>query len=150
MNIYKTRHHRHLEVQTTMSTSPSLPTSTQAIHIRQSSVERSPVYHDIVVKTSPIPKLESGYILVKLSAAAFNRRDVIASWKLAYHVILTLYLKYWIRCNQYPGIAFDSILGSDGVGMCRDQVDRPSARVDSCTKAQSLDLQTPKTHYYTK
>lgn len=46
-------------------------------------------------RTPPAP----GYTRVRLSAAALNRRD------------------HWIRRGLYPGIAFPSVLGADGVGV---------------------------------
>lgn len=45
----------------------------------------------------PIPVKHQ--VLIKIKAAALNRRDE------------------WIRQGKYPGIAFDTILGSDGVGV---------------------------------
>lgn len=46
----------------------------------------------------PAPSLEPGEALVKISAAAFNRRD------------------WWIQRGQYAGLRFPSIQGSDGCG----------------------------------
>jgi NADPH:quinone reductase-like Zn-dependent oxidoreductase len=77
----------------------SLPTSTNALVLREATPEAKSVYHDVVVASRPIPSLKQGEILVKMTAAAFNRRDL------------------WIRLGQYPGITFDSVLGSDGVGL---------------------------------
>lgn len=48
-----------------------------------------------VAKPSP----SKGEVLVKVKAAALNRRD------------------QWIRQGKYPGIKFDTILGSDGAGV---------------------------------
>ncbi len=46
----------------------------------------------------PIPKIPKGHCLVKLNAAALNRRD------------------YWISVGKYPGIKDGVTLGSDGAG----------------------------------
>lgn len=45
------------------------------------------------------PIAEKGEVLVKLKAAALNRRD------------------HWIRQGKYPNIQFNTILGSDGAGL---------------------------------
>src|ERR1700712_4537998 len=45
------------------------------------------------------PTLQSGEALVKIKAAALNRRD------------------YWITVGKYAGIKYPSILGSDGAGI---------------------------------
>ncbi|HEY4323222.1 MAG TPA: zinc-binding dehydrogenase [Mucilaginibacter sp.] len=45
------------------------------------------------------PTLEAGEVLVKIKAAALNRRD------------------YWITVGKYAGIKYPSILGSDGAGI---------------------------------
>jgi NADPH:quinone reductase-like Zn-dependent oxidoreductase len=34
------------------------------------------VYHDAIVQTVPVPEIGEGQVLVKVSAAAFNHRDV--------------------------------------------------------------------------
>ncbi|PIQ48885.1 MAG: alcohol dehydrogenase [Cytophagales bacterium CG12_big_fil_rev_8_21_14_0_65_40_12] len=47
----------------------------------------------------PKPVPAAGQVLVKLKAAALNRRD------------------QWIREGKYPNIQFDTILGSDGAGI---------------------------------
>lgn len=46
-----------------------------------------------------LPKLNSGEALVRIKAAAFNRRD------------------YWIQKGQYAGLKYPIILGSDGSGI---------------------------------
>jgi zinc-binding alcohol dehydrogenase/oxidoreductase len=53
----------------------------------------------LVYKEVEKPVLEAGEVLVKIKAAALNRRD------------------YWITIGQYAGIKYPSILGSDGAGM---------------------------------
>lgn len=55
------------------------------------------------------PVLAPGEVLVKIHAAAFNRRD------------------YWIQKGQYAGLKFPSIQGSDGAGV----VDEIAADVDA-------------------
>lgn len=47
---------------------------------------------------APVPKVEPGNVLVKVSAAALNKRD------------------QFIRENKYPNIKYGSILGADAVG----------------------------------
>ena len=47
----------------------------------------------------PKPEPQSGEVLVRIKAAALNRRD------------------QWIRQGMYPGIRFGSVLGSDGAGV---------------------------------
>ncbi len=45
------------------------------------------------------PTLAPGEVLVKIKAAALNRRD------------------YWITIGKYAGIKYPTILGSDGAGI---------------------------------
>jgi zinc-binding alcohol dehydrogenase/oxidoreductase len=52
------------------------------------------------------PILKSGEALVKIKAAAFNRRD------------------YWITKGQYAGLKFPIILGSDGCGLVTEVFDK--------------------------
>lgn len=57
------------------------------------------MYHDVVIENRRLdPALQSDEIIIKISAVAFNHRDL------------------WIRKGLYPGIAFDSVLGGDAVG----------------------------------
>ena len=46
----------------------------------------------------PAPEPGAAEVVVKLAAAALNRRD------------------FWITCGMYPGIETGGVLGSDGVG----------------------------------
>jgi len=69
-----------------------------AIVISKAEGKPGQVWHPAEVKTVPTPKPGSNEVLVKLAGAAFNHRDV------------------FIRQSLYPGIQFDSVLGSDGVG----------------------------------
>src|SRR6476659_4213027 len=52
------------------------------------------------------PILKNGEVLVKIKAAAFNRRD------------------YWISKGQYAGLKFPIILGSDGSGVVSEVFDK--------------------------
>lgn len=56
------------------------------------------VKQPLVLQERPCPKAGKGQVIVKLKAAALNRRD------------------YWITQGLYPGIHFPVILGSDGAG----------------------------------
>ena len=73
------------------------PTSTTALVLKQSTSK--PVYHGTALETRSIPSLNPGEILVQMTAVAFNRRDL------------------WLRMGMYPGIKFESVMGSDGVGI---------------------------------
>ena len=53
----------------------------------------------LVSKEVEKPSLEAGEVLVKIKAAALNRRD------------------YWITIGKYAGIKYPTILGSDGAGI---------------------------------
>ncbi|MGZ3764232.1 MAG: zinc-binding dehydrogenase [Mucilaginibacter sp.] len=52
----------------------------------------------LILKEVEKPTLQAGEVLVKIKAAALNRRD------------------YWITIGKYAGIKYPSILGSDGAG----------------------------------
>ncbi|MEO5909809.1 MAG: zinc-binding dehydrogenase [Pelobium sp.] len=58
------------------------------------------------LKEVPKPVLKIGEVLVKIKAAAFNRRD------------------YWITKGQYAGLKFPIILGSDGSGIVAEVFDK--------------------------
>lgn len=65
------------------------------------------VNQSLQLKEVPVPTLVSGEALVRLHAAAFNRRD------------------WWIQQGQYAGLKFPIVLGSDGAGVVervQDQV----------------------------
>lgn len=53
----------------------------------------------LILKEVDKPTLQPGEVLVKIKAAALNRRD------------------YWITIGKYAGIKYPSILGSDGAGV---------------------------------
>lgn len=57
------------------------------------------VKQPLVLQQRPSPKAGKGQVIVKLKAAALNRRD------------------YWITQGLYPGIRCPVILGSDGAGI---------------------------------
>jgi len=56
----------------------------------------------LIVKEVPKPGLKEGEALVKIKAAAFNRRD------------------FWIQKGKYAGLKFPIILGSDGAGIVEE------------------------------
>lgn len=56
----------------------------------------------ISIKHVPIPKVNEGQVLVRIHAAALNRRD------------------YWCYVGKYPGIKVPSVLGSDGYGVVEE------------------------------
>jgi len=56
----------------------------------------------LVLKEVEKPTLKPGEVLVKIKAAALNRRD------------------YWITVGKYAGIKYPSILGSDGAGIVEE------------------------------
>ncbi|KAJ3108525.1 hypothetical protein HDU97_000807 [Phlyctochytrium planicorne] len=56
-------------------------------------------YDPIKVETVPLPDVPEGHVLIRLHAAALNHRDV------------------YIREGNYPGVQYNSILGSDGAGI---------------------------------
>ncbi len=64
------------------------------------------VHQSLVIKEVPKPILKSGEALVKIKAAAFNRRD------------------YWISQGEYAGLKFPIILGSDGSGIVVEVFDK--------------------------
>jgi NADPH:quinone reductase and related Zn-dependent oxidoreductases len=59
----------------------------------------SGVKEPLVLKDVPLPQLSDSEALVRVKAAAFNRRD------------------WWIQQGQYAGLKFPIILGSDGAGI---------------------------------
>jgi NADPH:quinone reductase-like Zn-dependent oxidoreductase len=56
----------------------------------------------VVYKEVPKPTLQAGEVLVRVKAAALNRRD------------------YWISIGKYAGIKYPTICGSDGAGIVVD------------------------------
>ncbi len=60
------------------------------------------VHQPLLVKEVPVPELATGEALVRIRAAAFNRRD------------------WWIQQGKYAGLQFPLIPGSDGAGIVED------------------------------
>ena len=60
----------------------------------------------LVLKEVEKPLLAPGEVLVKIKAAALNRRD------------------FWITIGKYAGITYPSILGSDGAGVVAEVGDK--------------------------
>lgn len=73
----------------------------------------------------PEPAVQAGEVMVQISAAALNHRDV------------------WISKGLYPGIVFPTILGSDGAGICdgREVVINPSIGWGANPAIQGKDYQ---------
>src|SRR6476469_9704971 len=59
----------------------------------------------LVLKNVAKPVLQVGEVLVKIKAAAFNRRD------------------WWIKQGKYAGLKFPIVLGSDGSGIVAEVFD---------------------------
>lgn len=57
------------------------------------------VYYPLTQRTLPQPKPQGSEVLVKMSAASLNHRDL------------------FLRQHLYPGVTFDVPLGADGVGV---------------------------------
>ncbi|KAH9980946.1 NAD-P-binding protein [Lactifluus volemus] len=74
------------------------PTSFKALTLQTQTDTHNPVYHDVRIVERSIPTLRCGEVLVRISAAGFNHREL------------------WIRKGQYPGIVLGSTLGADGAG----------------------------------
>ncbi|MGK6349865.1 zinc-binding dehydrogenase [Parapedobacter sp. DT-150] len=67
------------------------------------------IKQQLVMKEVPLPELATGEALVRIKAAALNRRD------------------WWIQQGQYAGLKFPIILGSDGAGIV-DRVGESTSR----------------------
>lgn len=67
--------------------------------MRTLTVQTENDHWKLAFKEKPIPEPGTGACLVKLKAAALNRRD------------------YWISIGKYPGIRSGTTLGSDGCGV---------------------------------
>jgi len=84
------------------------------------------VKQPLVLEEMPNPKAGKGQIIVKLKAAALNRRD------------------YWITQGLYPGIRCPVILGSDGAGTAdfkeRQVIINPGYNWGERQQAQSSDF----------
>ncbi|KAL4741506.1 hypothetical protein BDV11DRAFT_203424 [Aspergillus similis] len=70
----------------------------KAIFLGKAEGKPGKVYYPLALKTLPQPTPQGTELLVKLSAAALNHRDM------------------FLRQHLYPGITFDVPMGADGVG----------------------------------
>ena len=69
-----------------------LPQETRAVVVKQSAPDRIPLRHDAALITKPIPPLKDGEVLIKMTAAAFNHREVdLYLLSLAVHIYRCLY-----------------------------------------------------------
>jgi hypothetical protein len=59
-----------------MASAGRTPEWTRALVLKKCAAKAKPVYHDAVLEKRPLRQLQHGEILVKISAASFNRRDV--------------------------------------------------------------------------
>jgi len=84
------------------------------------------VKQPLVLQERPSPKAGKGQVIVKLKAAALNRRD------------------YWITQGLYPGIRCPVILGSDGAGTAdlkqKEVIINPGYNWGERQEAQSSDF----------
>jgi zinc-binding alcohol dehydrogenase/oxidoreductase len=84
------------------------------------------VKQPLVLQERPTPKAGKGQIIIRLRAAALNRRD------------------YWITQGLYPGIRCPIILGSDGTGIAdfkeRQVIINPGYNWGERQEAQSGDF----------
>ncbi|OGM40686.1 alcohol dehydrogenase [Aspergillus bombycis] len=71
----------------------------KAIFLSQTEGKPGQVYYPLSVQNLPQPTPEGRELLVKITAASLNHRDV------------------FLRQHLYPGITFDVPLGADGVGV---------------------------------
>src|SRR5690606_40566335 len=73
--------------------------------ISQKAIVLRGVHEPLVVDEMPIPEIGAEEALVKIKAAAFNRRD------------------WWIQQGKYAGLKFPIVLGSDGSGIVSEVFD---------------------------
>lgn len=57
-------------------TSRQIPRTTRSVVIQKQASAKKPVYHDAVIVEKEIPALQRGEVLVRMSAAAYNHREV--------------------------------------------------------------------------
>ncbi|KAI5900674.1 NAD(P)-binding protein [Schizophyllum commune H4-8] len=81
--------------------SRQIPRTTRSVIIQEQASAKKPVYHDAVIVEREIPALQRGEVLVRMSAAAYNHRELI-----------------WLTyvSGLYPGIHFGATFGADGAG----------------------------------
>ncbi|EAW14175.1 putative alcohol dehydrogenase [Aspergillus clavatus NRRL 1] len=71
----------------------------KAVFISKIDGKPGQVYYPLSVQTLPLPKPQGRELLLKMTAASLNHRDV------------------FLRQHLYPGVTFDVPLGADGVGV---------------------------------
>ncbi|KAE8352526.1 hypothetical protein BDV28DRAFT_124206 [Aspergillus coremiiformis] len=71
----------------------------KAVFISQIEAKPGQVYYPLSIQTLPQPTPKGCELLVKMTAASLNHRDV------------------FLRQHLYPGVTFDVPMGSDGVGV---------------------------------
>ncbi|EJU04048.1 NADP-binding protein [Dacryopinax primogenitus] len=83
------------------------PKTTRCLVLQESQTAQkdAPVYHDVVMVENEVPALKEGEILVRISAVAFNHRDI------------------WIRRNMYPSVSLGAVMGSDASGVVVSSTD---------------------------
>ncbi|PLB55768.1 putative alcohol dehydrogenase [Aspergillus steynii IBT 23096] len=74
-------------------------TMSKALYLTQVDGKPGQVYYPLNTQTKPAPTPQGRELLIRMTAAALNHRDV------------------FLRQHLYPGITFDVPLGSDGVGV---------------------------------
>ncbi|KAF4126568.1 Zinc-binding dehydrogenase [Geosmithia morbida] len=70
----------------------------RVLHLKQVPGKPGEVYYPLQIRKVPIPQPGQGQVLVRMSAAALNHRDL------------------FIRHHQYPAISFDDAMLADGSG----------------------------------
>ncbi|KAL1731237.1 hypothetical protein EV714DRAFT_209202 [Schizophyllum commune] len=81
--------------------SRQIPRTTRSVIIQKQASAKKPVYHDAVIVEREIPALQRGEVLVRMSAAAYNHREVS---------------RLTHNAGLYPGIHFGATFGADGAG----------------------------------
>lgn len=59
-----------------MTIDPTMLEATRALVIQVSKEQRKPVSYDAGIVERPLPKPQSGEVVVQISAAGFNHKDV--------------------------------------------------------------------------
>ncbi|CAK5267074.1 unnamed protein product [Mycena citricolor] len=87
-----------MEIQSSTSGS-KIPRTTRALMMRAPTVAQQSLYNDALLEQVALPTLKPGQVLVKITAAAYNHRDL------------------WLRKGLYPKWKVGRVLGSDGAGV---------------------------------
>ena len=66
----------HDIVATPSMASRQIPRTTRSVIIQKQASAKKPMYHDAVIAEREIPALQRGEVLVRMSAAAYNHREV--------------------------------------------------------------------------